>query len=187
MKHYVGIDNGTSGTIGIIKSDDMTYFIKTPSYLEQSYTKTKKQNISRVKWQVLLDFFITTLDIQIELIHKPKYHLKYICDTPIFVGLERPLVNGKFLKTTQSAMRAIEATLIVLEMLDLSKDYIDSKQWQKELLPPGTKGTQLKYMSRDIGCRLFPQHKDIILKSKTITKSDADGILIAEYCRRHRF
>ena len=42
--------------------------------------------------------------------------------------------------------------------------YIDSKEWQKELLPSGCKGEELKTASRDIGCRLFPKYKDLIIK-----------------------
>jgi len=47
------------------------------------------------------------------------------------------------------------------------------------LLPQGIKGDELKVASKDIGCRLFPEHTELIVKHK-----DADGILIAEYCRR---
>ena len=49
----------------------------------------------------------------------------------------------------------------------------------KALLPKGSKGIVLKNDSKDIGCRLFPQSSALIVKHK-----DADGILIAEYCRR---
>ena len=62
-----------------------------------------------------------------------------------------------------------------------SYEYIDSKEWQKVLLQKGVKGPELKKASQDIGCRLFPKLKDIIIKQK-----DADGILIAEYCKRVR-
>ena len=56
--------------------------------------------------------------------------------------------------------------------------YVDSKDWQKVLLPKGTKGSdELKKASLDIGNRLFPQFADNKHK-------DRDGILIAEYGRR---
>ena len=45
-KLYIGIDNGTSGTIGIL-GEHNNLFIETPIIKEQSYTK-KKEMISRV-------------------------------------------------------------------------------------------------------------------------------------------
>jgi len=55
-------------------------------------------------------------------------------------------------------------------------EYIDSKEWQKVLLPKGIKGSdELKKASLDIGKRMFPTLK---------IKKDADGLLIAEYLRR---
>ena len=85
-------------------------------------------------------------------------------------------------KATTSALRCLEATLICVDLFILSKDFCDSKQWQKMLLPSGIKGsTELKKASMDIGCRLFPQHSDLIKKQK-----DADGLLIAEWARRSK-
>ena len=45
-KLYIGIDNGTSGTIGIL-GEHNNLFIETPIIKEQSYTK-KKEMISRI-------------------------------------------------------------------------------------------------------------------------------------------
>jgi len=82
-------------------------------------------------------------------------------------------------KALNSAMRSMEATLVVLELLSIPYIWIDSKEWQSELLPHGIKGTDaLKSASKDVGIRRFPQFKELIQKRK-----DADGILIAEYCR----
>ena len=142
---YIGIDNGTSGSIGII--DDATgggnsIFKLTPTFKEQSYTKSKKI-ISRIN-VVELEALLNTYAV-------PVPTAKVI--------MERPMVNpGRFMATV-SALRALEATLIVVERLKLPRQYIDSKQWQKELLPQGLKGSdELKKASCDIGCRLFPQH-----------------------------
>jgi hypothetical protein len=156
MKTFCGIDNGVTGTIGIIKEDSI--FVKTPVKLEQSYTK-KKQNISRIK------------------VHE----LKKILDVGIdFALIERPFTDPKKFKATLSAMRSLEATLIIVELLKIPYAYIDSKEWQKALLPAGVKGSvDLKKASLDVGCRLFPMHSEAIVKH-----GDADGILIAEYCRR---
>lgn len=153
-----------SGTIGIIMDTNETYFFKTPVKSEQSYTKAK-QNISRIRFKSLyklLDF-------------------DYLKENSLFI-LERPMINSMRFKSTVSASRSIEATLICLELLAVPYIYCDSKAWQKELLPSGIKGgTELKKASMDIGCRLFPQHKDLIVGHK-----DADGILIAEWARRNR-
>lgn len=99
--------------------------------------------------------------------------------TNILAVIERPFVNPSMFKSTLSAIRALEATLVILEHIGIPIRYIDSKEWQKELLPEGTKGTtELKKASLDIASRMFPTHIDTIKKQK-----DGDGILIAEYAR----
>ena len=157
--NYIGIDNGVTGSIGIITDDDY-FFHHTPTFVEQSYTK-KKQNITRI-----------TVDLL-------KSLLQYYCSFETKCFIERPMVNSARFKASMSAMRALEATLIVLEELNISFQYIDSKQWQKELLPGGLKGSaEQKKASLDIANRLFPKYKDVY-------KKDGDGILITEYCRRY--
>ena len=155
---YIGIDNGVSGTIGIISPDGVV-FESTPVKSEQNYTK-KKGNITRV-------------DV-VEL-----YRLLDGYDS-VMCLIERPMVNPGRFKATLSAIRSLEATLNVLEMLQYPYQYIDSKEWQRELLPKGVKGEELKTSSRDIGTRLFPSFRDVIHKHK-----DADGLLIAEYAKRN--
>lgn len=158
---YIGIDNGTSGAIGVVSNTEnfTPILIQTPSFMEQSYTK-KKANISRVNVIELENFL-------------KEY------STNSFILIERPLVNPTRFKATLSAMRALEATLITIEKLGIPFQYTDSKQWQKEMLPSGFKGKELKDVSSDIACRLFPHLKDIIKKQK-----DGDAILMAEYARR---
>jgi hypothetical protein len=86
------------------------------------------------------------------------------------------MVNSTRFNASLSAIRALEATLIALEESKLPYEYIDSKEWQKHLLPKGLKGSdELKKASLDIGKRLFPSLE---------LKKDADGVLIAEYLRR---
>jgi hypothetical protein len=153
---YIGIDNGITGSIGIIDGE-YSQFFHTPTKRELSYTKTKKF-IERIDWKELKKI-LTRENVKM-------------------VGLERPLVDSTKFAATQSAMRSLEATIIVLEALKLPYEYLDSKEWQKEMLPDGVKGTpELKKASLDIGTRLFPQHAELY-------KKDADGILIAEYVRR---
>jgi hypothetical protein len=163
--HYIGIDNGVSGSIGVLSTDLPPEFILPPVKSEQNYTKTKK-NITRIDYPKLAEYFARFAD------HPENVH----------VMLERPMVNpGRFMATT-SALRALEATLIILEQFKFPFEYIDSKEWQKVLLPHGLKGPdELKKASHDIGCRLFPQFTELFDKHK-----DADGMLIAEYCQRVR-
>jgi hypothetical protein len=160
LKTYIGIDNGVSGTVGIITPDD-TLFFKTPVVKQLSYTKTKKyiNRIDYTKLQYLL------------------YDYRNVDGT--FCAIERPMINGSRFNASMSAIRALEATLIILERLYIPYTYLDSKEWQKEMLPNGLKGAELKTASLDIGNRLFPQFKDIKPKHP-----DRDGLLIAEYLRR---
>jgi hypothetical protein len=156
---YIGIDNGVTGTIGIIDGKD-TLFYKTPVKLEQDFTK-KKGNISRVIGKEL------------------KKILSPFSDKKCMIQIERPMLNGTRFHASISGARCLEATLVIMEDLGMAYEYVDSKEWQKDLLPKGSKGEQLKVDSKNIGCRLFPEHRVLIEKHK-----DADGILIAEHCRR---
>jgi len=150
----LGVDNGISGTIGAIFDDGSYEFFKTPIRTTISYTK-KYQSVSRI-------------DV-------PALRLLFDCyrDKEVKIFLERPMVNPAMFKATISAIRSLEATLITIEDYKFSLEYIDSKQWQKEILPSGIKGsTELKKASLEIGKRMFP-------KINWEKFKDADGILIA--------
>ena len=166
-KLYIGIDNGTSGTIGILGEHNMV-FIETPIVKEQSYTK-KKEIISRVDINKLYEVFAEAMNNE-------------GCQpSDCMVVMERPMINPEMFKTSMSASRTLEAELCVVEMLSMPHMYIDSKQWQREILPQGIKGSpELKKASRDIGKRLFPVHEFLIDRHK-----DADGILIAYWARKN--
>lgn len=157
-KTYIGIDNGVTGTIGVI-SKGYDFLHKTPVKKEQSFTKAK-QNITRIDYKLL--------SIMIDL---------YSSDSIAII--EQPMINPNKFKASLSAVRALEATLICLESHKIPHMYICAKQWQKELLPKGLKAKELKKASRDIGCRLFPNQTEFICKH------DADALLIAEYARRN--
>ena len=161
-KLYIGIDNGVTWSIGIVDPMGYSNFHKTPVNLQQDYTKTKK-NVSRIN---VKDF---TNIIKIEM--GGRTHAKAI--------IERPMVNPGRFTATLSAVRCLEATLVILESLNIPYEFVDSKQWQKMLLPAGCKKEQLKTASLDIASRLFPEHKDKFKKQK-----DGDGMLIAEFARR---
>ncbi len=184
-KIYIGIDNGSTGSIAILQ-EGKNLFFKTPIRMEQSYTK-KKQMISRLDCSGFTDILH---HIDMDMVDSDKNNILAIVERP-YTGVQ--------VKSTISAMRFLEATLILLEYYLIPYQYMDSKEWQKEILPEpsikystnkkmtqkerdkitGMKSAQLKEMSRDIGCRLFPQLKEQIIKHK-----DADSLLIAEYARR---
>lgn len=168
-KVYIGIDNGTSGAIGFIKAsgESLSGLASMFTKREQSYTKTAQQ-ISRIDFPALYNHLA-------KIVHQS-------AGERFLAVVERPYVNPKGFKATASALRALEATLIALEMAGVPYMYIDSKEWQKDLLPSGLKGTpELKAASLNIGTRLFPDLQDEIIKQK-----DADAILIAEYARRRQ-
>lgn len=157
MKTYVGIDNGVSGSIGIINPEGAAQFHPTPIKKELSYTK-KKAWINRVE------------------VNQLKEILRDVPKDTSLVLLERPMVNPGRFQATVSAIRALEATLIVCESLGLPLIYVDSKEWQSQILPKGLVGPdELKAASLSIGQRMFPSLK---------FKKDADSVLMAEWARR---
>lgn len=160
-KCYIGIDNGVSGSIAILKPTGGGLFMKIPTKSEQNYTKAKG-NITRIKGSQLYDIL--------------KMHSE---SWVTHVIIERPMVNPTRFKATTSALRALEAVLIIVDdMLNLPFQYMDSKEWQRVMLPQGLKGPEeLKPASLQIGNRLFPQFRDV-------KHEDRDSLLMAEYARR---
>lgn len=159
---FVGFDNGvTSNGIGVVSSAGEARLYKLPVKKELSYTKEAK-NISRIDYTALCELFGEIVaDFN---------------EPDVKVGLERPMVNSTRFNASMSAIRALEATLIAVEAAQWAYEYIDSKEWQKVLLPKGIKGSdELKKASFDVGKRLFP---------RLDVKKDADGLLIAEYMKR---
>lgn len=161
-KVYIGIDNGVSGSIGLLFPHS-SHVCKTPVRKVLNYTKSK-QWLNRIDGEKLRELLESAA----------------LSDYSTFCLIERPMVNPGRFKATVSALRALEATLIVLEGLSIPYQYIDSKEWQRELLPKGLKGpVELKPASAEVATRLFPHLKEQIKKQK-----DGDGLLIAEYARR---
>ena len=158
-KVFIGLDNGTTGTIGIVGDDIQPQIHHTPTKVEQDYTKAKK-NITRLDCEKFLEI----------LGQFNKNDVRVVC--------ERPMINPTRWNATITAVRCWEAQLILLETLGIPHMFVDSKEWQKELLPKGIKGAdEQKKASKDIGKRLFPQLADF-------KHTDFDGLLIAEFARR---
>lgn len=149
----IGVDNGVSGTVGVIT--DKTYFYwHIPVKKELNYTKTKQwlHRVDGIELKKILSLYEDISNVLIE----------------------RPMVNPGRFRATVSAIRALEATLIIIEDLKLPYRYIDSREWQKVLLPKDLEKEELKKASLQIGKRMFPE-----INFEGFT--DADGLLIAKY------
>jgi len=158
---YIGLDNGVTSSYGFV-TEGYAAMCKAPTKSEQSYTK-KEGNITRIQVD----------DLKLA-IHN---HWNLSGAETVKVFLERMMINAMRFKASISAARALEATIIALEQMGLGFEYIDSKQWQKKILPPTIKGSaDLKKASMDIGLRIYPQLSAIIKKHK-----DADGLLMAHW------
>lgn len=153
---FIGIDNGVSGSIGVVDEQGRCHaIIPTPTVKQLNYTKTKA--------------WINRVDVV-----KLRAYLSLYQDAKC--AIERPMVNPGRFKATVSAIRALEATQIVLESLQIPYEFLDSKEWQRELLPKGLQKEELKAASVEIARRKFPE-------TMIHFKGDGDGILIAEYLR----
>ena len=160
MKVWIGIDNGVSGSVAMISDNGSSIYFKTPVRLCLNYTKAK-QFLDRVWVEALYNMLSHHIDPG---------------DQALCL-IERPLVNPGRWKATMSAMRAFEATLIVLELLKIRYEFCDSKEWQKVLLPKDLEKEELKFASLEVGKRLYPRMDWTKWK-------DADGLLIAHYCKK---
>jgi hypothetical protein len=149
---------------------DLSVFFKLPTFSVQDFQKATK-NVTRIDTIAFAKQIYPFMKIG------GKTHIM----------MERPMLNPRRFVGSISAARAHEAMLIVLDAImgkfypeNYTFEFVDSKEWQKDQLPAGTKGSeQLKLRSMQYGCRLFPRHSELITKHK-----DADGLLMANYCRK---
>lgn len=161
---FIGIDNGSSGSIGVIEFGNgvtctKTIFMKPPIFMKQDYTK-KRKRISQIDVRALRNLF------------------KEYRGWAVRIAMERPLVNPGRWVATATGLRVHQQYLDVIYFLGFPDPVsLDSKEWQKVLLPKGTKGEELKARSKEIGNRLFPSTKDV-------RHPDCDGMLIAEWLKR---
>jgi hypothetical protein len=182
MKLWIAIDNGTSGSIAVLDPEgNLVYHSVVPTKECLNYTKEKAW-ITRIDFSGMRDILY-----------------------PFTVGhnlscyVERPAINPHMFRTSICASRSLESTEILLELLKIPYQFVDSREWQREMLPKGLlnkvaetkkiknekerkkvrkeRKKELKLASDQIVKRLFPE---VILK----TTGDGDSILIAEYARR---
>lgn len=176
MIYYCGIDNGVSGSVAIVCSNGAwSQVVSMPVFSEQDYTR-KKQNVTRIDTSKLRGWLIEAMrDLDL--------HNSSSLDgiRSIRLVMERPMINPMRFRATMSAIRAWEATLIVLAEFPWPRIVVDSRGWQKAMLPAGCKGPELKVASVQVGCRLFPDHQDWIQD-----QGDADALLLAEFARRNK-
>jgi hypothetical protein len=160
-KVWIGWDNGI-GNISAVWPDKPAEYKITPIRKCLNYTKKASyiSRLDRIKTREILEEWINGY-------------------MPIIV-IERPMVNPGRFKATASGLRVVEAQESVMEDMGLPYRFIDSKEWQKVLLPQGVKGPATKTASLDVGKRLFPHLQGLF-------KNDADSLLIAEYIRRNNF
>lgn len=160
---YIGIDNGVTGSIGVIQNDKV-HFILTPHKKELDFQSTSKKFINRIDHEKLYDILDNFSGVKTK------------------VMLEQPMQNPRLWKASVSAIRAFENTIIALDRLNMHREYISVHSWRRELLPGYTRTMKLpqaKLVAMEMATRLFPQFKDEFEQHK-----DPDGIMIAEYCRR---
>lgn len=164
----VGIDNGTSGSIGIIGiiGPGRCDFFKVPTqeYLHYGQRGTISLRLDRAALAVLLAPAVC-----------PGLDGSWCGSNNVRVFIERPL-SGKFINAVVPAHRTFEATIIVMEDLGLGYTVIDSREWQKPMLGAVSGSAELKKASKLRGIQLYPQHRDAITKHK-----DADGLLMAHH------
>ena len=205
MTHvYIGIDNGSTGSVGIINNEGSADFFKTPTKEVPNYTK-EVQMISRIDLLVLKKLIMEHTPLNGEflfraLIERPFMSPVMSIDYTEFVDLEEaknagvqglftyvdvkkkvPTVNMMLFKASLNAHRSFEATVILMESMKIGYEVVDSKAWQKEMLGNGIKGSKnLKDASMLKGIQMFPHLETAIKKHK-----DADGIMIAAFAQKY--
>ncbi|WP_413854047.1 hypothetical protein [Candidatus Ruminimicrobium bovinum] len=181
-----GLDNGATGTISCIvkypNNDYDIFFQKTPSYTALDYQQSI-QYIARIDWKKLKYWFEDILK-QVKDNYYKNYNVEEKDLKPLIV-LERPMINADRFKQSKNAARAFEATLIVLEMLNLENNYIiiDSKKWQHYFFGKNTILLDLKKESMKEGIKFLSLFKNKYNDLIEIAKNhgDADSLLISRF------
>ena len=154
---YLGIDNGVSGFYAVLSQQgEVMAFDPMPTKKTLNYTKAK-QWVTRLSFVRVNDIFYRLKDAK--------------------AAIERPMVMPGRFKATISAIRALEVVETALEIQEIPYQFIDSREWQKVLLPKGLEKGETKKASDEVCRRLFP---GIPVKKS----GDGDALLIAEHLRR---
>ena len=169
----IGMDNGATGTVcAWIPEHSWISFQLTPSKRQQNYQKQTK-SIDRVDHQKLKEWIS-------EAIRVGKKHYKSKLKTAIV--LQRPMVNPQRFDASLNAVRALEATLIVIQQLQLSYIVIDSKLWQHQFFGKSTIGLDLKLQSLKRGLEQLKKIEGTQKMQQTaLQHGDADALMIAKF------
>jgi hypothetical protein len=161
----IGIDNGVTGSIGWIFNGKCG-LMKMPVRRVLNYGQSGKY-INRIDVHSLKTFLVgCKMEAERD-------------EQDIKILMERPFTGGPtMIQAMLSAARSFEATLIVVETVKIGFRVIDSREWQKVLLPKVKGTTDLKKASQQKAREMWPDLKT------NFTISDADGLMIAEYLRR---
>ena len=180
-----GLDNGATGTVSCLipydKNDIKIYFEKTFNHVDLDYQKDINY-IARIDWEKLKDWFNKIIKKA-----RTNYIRKYNKeDIKISVILERPMINADRFKQSKNAARAFESTLMVLEMLELEKNYIiiDSKKWQHYFFGKNTVLIDLKEVYKNKGIEYLTNLNEKRYKNELNTikqHGDADSLLICRW------
>ena len=180
-----GLDNGATGTVSCLipydKNNIKIYFEKTFNHVDLDYQKDINY-IARIDWEKLKDWFNKIIKKA-----RTNYIRKYNKeDIKISVILERPMINADRFKQSKNAARAFESTLMVLEMLELEKNYIiiDSKKWQHYFFGKNTVLIDLKEASKNKGIEYLTNLNEKRYKNELNTikqHGDADSLLICRW------
>ncbi len=156
MSVYIGIDNGTTGAIGIITPDEVK-LVRSRAYTRSSTLMSGKGN--EIDPKALAEILAPySGGIKMATIERPF--------TAVNMGNAPVLSRGAF-----------ESTRAVLELLDIPFQVIDSRRWQKVYLPAGIKGSKdLKAASKALGIQRFPASEPEIRK-----QGDADALFLAHW------
>lgn len=163
----IGLDNGTTGSLSVYDTSlNIMALHILPVKKELDYTK-KAKHITRIDFPGMC-----------ELLTRIKAG-----NNDIHCFMEKPFMAGAiFMQTSINAFRCMESELIALEECELGYTVINSKDWQKKLIPEGIKGREeLKKAALDVARRLYPY------LSEKLTKENADSVLIAHHFKSEVF
>ena len=155
----IGLDNGTTGSLAVYDTNlNLMAMHNVPIKKELSFQK-KAKHITRIDYPNLCEL-LTQLKSG---------------ENDIHCFMERPFTCGsKMINTALISFRCFEAEIIALEECEIGYTVISSKDWQKNLLPKGLKGSkELKKASLDVAKRLYPY------LAEKLNLGNADSVLIA--------
>jgi hypothetical protein len=160
--NIIGCDNGSTGTLAVIRDGVCLHFGPTPTKDALHYGKKGKltKRLDRAAFrsgiEPLVDGGISRAYV------------------------ERPFTGGPMMINAMLSARGFfEATLCALEDMGIGYEVVDSGEWQKAMLGAVKGSAELKKASMLRGIQIYPEWADAIKKH-----GDADALLIAHHYAR---